>query len=175
MEHPNNWSNPNAYVRVGCVLQLSGKNFDPDTFLSNAQIPNDCILLKGPLGFPEEGAKEKIENFDLETLPVEIRASIPDIRQMWLNLLERQNLGVLLSDAPNLSEQVDHAIRFLKNHAEALRSIKDSDFIEHSVVSFTAKSKQDADSFRDFPADFYELIDEIGIGGATIGSIGDRS
>lgn len=165
------WADPEVLGKPWCALKVSGMNFDPDAFLNDTHLPKERILFTGPLFELSDEARKKIESGDPEISPdlPETRESFSQMRDQIIRLCDSQNLCIYLSNAGDLSTQIKEAIEFLVDHLSGLKAIRDYEGIEDSVLSFTTESE--GSDFCDFPPEFYQLIDEIGIHTVLVGSL----
>ncbi|MDQ3801832.1 MAG: hypothetical protein M3384_20605 [Acidobacteriota bacterium] len=154
----SNWENPGVYERVGCALQISGKGFDPDAFLEESNLPKEKIRFKGALGIPAE-FRDKFHEPD-----------IPELSNP-LDVFDMSNLLIAVSEAANLSSQIEEAILFFKTYLGDLRKISVFPGVEEVLLSFIVEPEKTPSEFQDFPQALYELAAEIGIKGISYGEI----
>lgn len=170
-EDLGNWANPDICVQPGCLLQISGMNFDPDAFLNEVHLPAERIVFKGSLGLPDE-ARKKFESGDVKISPdlPEISENLSETLELAMRVFDQQNLGVTVSKAHEMPTQIEEAIEFLTEHLNDLKKIADYKEIEYSALQFTAESEAALEGHEDFPPKFYNLIKEIGLIGVLVGS-----
>lgn len=170
-EDIGNWANPEIYVQPGCLLQISGMNFDPEAFLDEVHLPAERIVFKGALGLPDE-VRRKIDSGDVRVSPdlPEIRENLPEAIELMKRLFDQQNLCIVVSKAIELPTQTEDSVDFLTEHLIDLKKVKNSTKIENITLHFKTDSEEALESPPDFPPKFYDLINEIGVIGVLVGS-----
>lgn len=149
----DNWENLNVYESVGCFLQISGTNFDPDMFLRELNFPEEKIRYKGGLGIPEK-YRDKL------------KAPIPGLPDP-LTVFDMSNLLITLSEATDISSQIQEAKLFIRQHLTDLKKVTSQPRVEDVNLHFI--TEPDKSDFQDFPFDFYDLTAEIGIRSISCG------
>src|SRR5215213_1765039 len=128
-----NWENLNVYESVGCFLQISGMNFDPDALLHELNLPEEKIRFKGVLGIPKN-YRDKLK----DPLP-----GLPDP----LTVFDMSNLLITLSEAIDISSQIQEAILFIRQHLTDLKKITSQSGVEDVNIRFI--TEPDKSDFQD--------------------------
>jgi hypothetical protein len=136
-----NFYNPQLFGRLGCTLQAYGANFEPNVFLDLTNIPKEKIIFKGTLGLPDE-IRERVNNPD-------------DI-----TIFDTPYLVIKISDAADISLQIDEAMLFLKEYTPDLIKLRSYPNVESVLIKFSCNGKA---SFSDFSIEFNKLSSEIGL------------
>lgn len=153
-----NWENPNIYENFGCILQISGIGFDADAFLEESKFPAEKIRFKGILGTPKE-FRNKPSLSNLPELPSP------------LHVFEMSNLLINVSEATDLSSQIEEAILFFRTYLNDLKKITFFPGIEDVNLSFNVELDKTLSEFQDFPLALHELAAETGIKGISYGEL----
>lgn len=154
-----NWEKPDVYERLGCTLQISGIDFDPDAFLNEWNLIEDKILFKGAIGLPEQ-FRDKLKVVDLTG----------DFLDS-LYIFNMSNLLIIVSEATNLASQIQEATLFLQTHFNDLKKITSYVGIDDVILKFLAERDETLSNFQDFPPDFTNLVSKTGIQGIMLGGL----
>jgi hypothetical protein len=162
--NPNFWYDPKN-PKSECILQVSGITFDPDAFLSKSNFSEGKEIISGIIGIPDDIC-EKIKNKELHGDAKKFVENGNLSKEEFFDafkIFETPFLLIRISKATTFDLQLEEALLFLRNHSENLRNLCNYPNVEDVSMSFFAQNYDDSEC-KDFPDEFYDLVEQIGIG-----------
>lgn len=126
-----------------CVLSVTGKQFDPDSFLAASGLSADTVFHAGEPRFPSQLAGKR---FDVSGF----------------------RISVSRASGANLSNQVSDAIRFLRDHEGTLARLKSTPGVDDMRLDFPVDLRIDRKKvmaqFDYFPPELVSRAGALGFG-----------
>lgn len=166
-EHYNNpdfWNDPKN-PKLGCMLQASGANFDPNMFPPESKFLQGKKFFSGIIGMPDED-RAKIESGEVERNikarieKGELPAEASDFSAF--EIFDMPFLLVRISEEKGLIRQIEEVTAYLQEHSDDLINLFKHSDAEYSTLTFASEDRKSFDD-KVFSPEFFELIKKIGI------------